>query len=352
MRRSRRGENDGVTRGRAWAAGAVVALALPVVGLLASPAGASVPKQDAASGTATVPMAVDAWYSASAACTSSPAGCLPAGDPASPYATKTLHVGVVAGQEESRTYLSPDLLSLPPGTALTGGTLRLPIAGADDGTRAADTATVQACLVTAAVKDDAEGSTDAPPAVDCKKATAPAKYVAAARSAPELLTVDLSPFASAWASGSLQQGIALLPAADTSPVSGWHIAMSAHDRTGSTVPAPTAQVTYATSAATTDAVDTVSLGAPSTANTGSSSVSFAAAPLAPQSDALPVAPPVASQPDVAPQAAPVAPAQRQLTPQAFVGGGFRYPGVFLLPLLLVAAAGWLAHALTRDLNSR
>src|SRR4051812_47272107 len=135
MRRSRRGENDGVKRGRARAAVAAVALALPVVGLLASPAGASVPKQDAASGTATVPMAVDAWYSASAACTSSPAGCLPAGAPASPYATKTLHVGVAAGQEEARADLSLHPAALPPRTALPRRPPTPPGAGSHDGRR-------------------------------------------------------------------------------------------------------------------------------------------------------------------------------------------------------------------------
>jgi hypothetical protein len=334
-----------------WAIGAVAGLALPMVGLLAAPAGASVPRADAGSGTATVKLAVDAWYAAGAACTSSPAGCLPAGAPAPPYPAKTLHAGVLAGQEESRTYLSLDLLSLPPGTALTGGTLQLPIAGPDDGTRAAESATLQACLVTATVKDDVEGTTEAPPSVDCKKATSPAKYVAAAGSAPEMLTVDLAPFAAAWSSGSLQQGIALLPAADTSPASAWHVAMSAHDRSGSTVPAPTAQVAYASSAASGDDFDDVSLDAPVADSTGSSSVSFAAAPLAPQPAELAPAAAPAVEPNVAPQAAPVAPAQPQITPQAFVGGGFAYPGVFLVPILLAAAGGWLAHALTRDLNT-
>src|SRR3954469_16644368 len=166
MRSRRAGENVVVTRGRVWAIGAVAGLALPMVGLLAAPAGASVPRADAGSGTATVKTAVDAWYSAGGACTSSPAGCVPAGAPAPPYPAKTLHAGVLAGQEESRTYLSLDLLSLPPGTALTGGTPQVPIAGGDDGTRAADTATLQACLVTATVKDDVEGTTEAPPAVD------------------------------------------------------------------------------------------------------------------------------------------------------------------------------------------
>lgn len=341
-----------VTR-RGWAIGAVAGLAVPIVGLLSAPASAAVPREGATSGTTTARTATDAWYSASAACTSSPTGCLPAGPP-TPYPSKTLHVGVVAGQEEARTYLSLDLASLPSGTSLTGGTLRLPIGGGDDGSRAADTATVQACLVTAAFKDDVEGGTDAPPAVDCKKAMSTAKYVPAAGSAPEMLTVDLAPFAAAWSSGSLQQGFALLPAADTAPSSAWHVAFSAHDRKGSTVPAPTAEVAYASSAAAGSGAsyEAPSFDAPAPkTNANTASVSFAAAPLAPQWDPPALAQLPAAQPDVAPQAPPVAPAQ-QVTPQAFVGGGggFAYPGVFLVPLLLAASGGWLARSLTRDLT--
>jgi hypothetical protein len=328
---------------------AALGLAGPLVLLLSSAAGASVPATGATSGTATVRLAADAWYSASSACTSSPTGCLPAGAPAPPYPAKTLHVGVAAGQEESRTYLSLDLAALPAGTALSGGVLKLPVAGPDDGSRAADTATLRACLVTASFKDATEGATDAPPAIDCKTSS-PAKHVAAAGNEPEMFTVDLTAFASSWAGGALNQGLVLVPAEDTAPNAMWHVAMSAHDRTGSTVAAPTAVVQYASAAAAGDDFDTsdVAPAAP-TDSTGSSSVSFAAAPLAPQPDTTPVVPAPAVQPEVAPQASPVAPVQ-QLTPQAFVGGGgFAYPGVFLLPIVIAAAGAMLARALTRDL---
>ena len=347
----RQGDTVHVTRRRTWKIGAAAGLSVPLAGLLALPAAAAVPGEGASSGTTTARTATDAWYSASAACTSGPTGCLPAGAPTSPYPAKTLHVGVLAGQEEARAYLSLDLAGLPAGTALTGGTLQLPIAGIEDGSRGSDAATVQACLVTASFKDDVEGSTEAPPKTDCKKATSTATYVAAAGSKPEMLTVDLAPFAAAWSSGALQQGIALLPAADTSPGSAWHVAFSAHDRAGSSVPAPTAQVAYASSAAAGDSFDEPTFAAPAAA-TNSSSASFAAPALAPTSESLPAAPLPAAQPEVAPQTPPVAPAQ-QLTPQAFVGGGgFAYPGVFLVPVLLAGAAGWLGRALTRDLTDR
>jgi hypothetical protein len=327
-------------------------LAVPLVGLLASPATAATPEGGARSGTLTVKAQSDAWYSSSSACTASPTGCLPAGAPAPPYAAKTLHVGVGAGQEESRTYLSLNLLSLPAGTALTGGTLRLPVAGMADGSRAADTATLQACLVTASFKDDVEGSAEKPPTIDCKKATAPAKYIAATATAPEQFTVDLTAFANAWAGGSAAQGIAIVPATDTAPSSAWHVALSAHDRTGSTVAAPSATVSYAAVGA--DSSDASfqtpdAQAAPAAdAGFGSGSASFAAPPLAPQPASVPVVQAPVVQPVAAPQAAPIAP--QQIQPQAFVGTGrFAYPSVFLLPLALIAAAGWLARALTRDL---
>jgi hypothetical protein len=302
-----------------------------------------------AAGTATATVAVtsDAWYSAGAACTQSPAGCLPAGQPpANPYPAQTLHVGVVAGQEESRSYLSLGLGGLPAGVSITGGVLRLPIGGASDGSRAADTTTLQACLATGSFKDSVDGSTEEPPKADCTAASSTAKYVAAAGATPEMLTVDLAPFAGAWsAGGSAGQGIALLPASDTGPSAAWHVALSAHDRSVPAAAHITATVTYSAAAESSD--NPVSFAAappPDTTSLGTGSASFAAPPLAPV--VTPQLPPAV--PDVVPQAAPVAPALA--TQNVALVGGYAYPGVFLLPILLAVAAGWLARALTRDLT--
>ena len=332
-----------MSRRSALASTAVGVLAVPLVVLLAAPASAATPEGGARSGTLTVKAQSDAWYSTSSACTASPTGCLPAGAPAPPYTAKTLHVGVGAGQEESRTYLSLNLLNLPAGTTLTGGTLHLPVGGMAEGSRSADTASLQACLVTASFKDNVEGSTEKPPAIDCKKATAKAKYAAATATAPEEYIVDLTAFASAWSAGSPDYGIALVPAADSAPSDAWHLALSAHDRTGSTVPAPSASVSYASVAANSSDASQwrpTPQAPPADQGFGSSSASFAAPPLAPQSVSVPAAAAPVVQPVAAPQAAPVAP--QQITPQAFLGTGrFAYPGVFLLPLVLIAAAGWL-----------
>lgn len=349
-----KGDTAGMAKRHARHLAAAAATAVPLVLLLAAPAQAALPPQGAGSGITTVGLASDAWYSTSPACTATPTGCLPAGAP-STYPAKTLHVGVGAGQEESRSYLSLDLARLPAATAVTGGTLRLPVSGSDDGSRAPDTATLQACLVTASFKDDVEGAPGAPPAVDCKKATATAKHVPAAGSAPELFTINLAPFAAAWSAGAANHGLALLPAADSAPTSAWHVALSAHDRTVSAAMRVTATVSFATAVSDDFTFDNSTFdeqqAPPAGDGFGSSSASFAAPPLAPVSDPqLPSAALAAAVPAVAPQAAPVA-AAPQLQPQAFaLRSGYSYPGVFLLPLLLAVAGGWLARALTRDLT--
>lgn len=329
---------------------AVCCASFPLAVALASAAYAA-PPGAVGSGSATVGVATDAWYSASSACTATPTGCLPAAPPASPYPAKTLQVGAAGGQEESRSYLTLDLTVLPAGTALTGGTLRLPVGPSQEGSVAPDTASLQACAVTGTFKDDVEGSTAAPPAVDCKQATAPAKYVAAAGTAPAMFTVDLAAFATAWSEGATTQGIALLPTPDAAPGSPWHVSMSAHDRDVAAPLRISALVSYASAAGdgVTSFEDT---GVPpAMPESGTGSASFAAPPLAPiASTQTPSTSVPASTPVIAPQAAPTAPAQ-QFVPQAAVTlGGFRYPAVFLLPILFAVICGWLGRALTRDLQ--
>jgi hypothetical protein len=324
--------------------------ALPLTVVLASTANASTPGDAAGSGTATVGVSDDAWYSTSSACTASPTGCLPAAAPASAYPAMTLHVGVAAGQEESRTYLGLDLTGLPAGTSLSGGILRLPVGSSQDGSLAPDTATMQACLATGTFKDDVAGSPEKPPNIDCKAASSPAKYVAAAGAVPEMFTVNLAPFTLAWSGGATSAGIALVPTTDTGPGSAWHVALSGHDRAVAAAMHISATVTYSSSG-TSDSSTSFDAAPPvDTSSTGTGSASFAAPPLAPV--ATPQLPTTTTPqaPVVAPQASPVAPAP-QLQPAAAVTvGGYAYPGVFLLPILLAIAGGWLARSLTRDLT--
>ena len=312
----------------------------PAVAALAAPS----------SGTVTAEPGAEAWYRSTPSC-ALPTGCVDATGAPSPYPAQTLHVGVVGGPEETRTYLRLDLGALPSGTKPNGGTLLLPVAPEADGTRAPDTATIQACAVTGEV-EDADGSFAPPPEVDCEQASVPAVFVPAEGENPAAFTVDLATLAAAWQDQGTPGALALLPAAETAPPANWHVAFSQRERTGDGVSPITAAVSFVS-----DAVDTSLSDAPVV-----EPPPFAAAPAfesAPSFDsgasfaspALTVEAPLVPQP--AAQAAPApatAPVQQQVVPVAsVVPTDFRYPGVFLLPLLVAVALGWLGRALTRDL---
>lgn len=303
----------------------------------------------AGGGTTVVKPSAEAWYRATPVC-ALPVGCADPGQSPSPYAADTLHVGVTAGVEEARTYLQLDLSALPAGTKPTGGTLLLPIAGgSSDGTRAADTARLQACAVTAPV-EDADGSFAAPPEADCEAASVPATFVAAAGDDPAALTVNLADLASAWESAA-PGAVALLPAADTAPPESWHVAFSDRTRTGEGVVPISASIAFASAALDSD-TDVVVAPPPfepapefEAAPPAFDSGSFAAPPLTAE---VPLVP--APQPQVEPAPVTAAPTQQAVTPVALsVPTGFRYPGVFVLPILLAAGLAWLGRALTRDL---
>ena len=308
----------------------------PVVAVSAAPGG----------GSTVVKPSAEAWYRTTPAC-ALPTGCTGAPAP-SPYAADTLHVGVVAGAEEARTYLQLDLRALPTGTQPTGGTLLLPVSSAPaDGSRTPEAATLQACAVTSAV-EETDGSLAAPPATDCDAASVPAKYVPAQGEDPAAFVVDLAGLVSGWTSTS-SGALALLPAADTAPPATWHVAFSDRTRTGSDVPPISATVSYTSSSVASPAappsVPTPAFVAPER---------IAPAPI----DDAPVidsgsfaAPPLtADEPAIAPQAQPVLAGQQQVVPAALsVPAEFKYPAVFVLPLLIAVAAGWLGRALTQDL---
>lgn len=308
--------------------------------------GPALPALAAGSGTTVVQPSAEAWYRSTPLC-ALPTGCVDATGAPSPYADDTLHVAVNGGQEEARTYLQLDLSALPAGTKPSGGTLLLPVASGA-GTRAAGSATMQACAVKVDVQD-ADGSFAQPPAVDCEGASTPATYVPAEGENPAAFTVALAAFASAWTGSAAPGAVALLPSADTAPPATWHVAFSGREREGEDVVPIRANVAYVSAAVDTDAEPVpfvppfVFEPAPAFEpapifDTGSS---FAAPPLT-------VDTPIAPQPE--PQQAPVAAAEQQVVQVASViDTSFRYPAVFLLPLLFGVAVAWLGRALTRDL---
>lgn len=317
--------------------------------------GPTLPALAAGSGTTTVRPSAEGWYRTTPACTL-PTGCAALPAP-SQYSPDTLHVGVHAGTEEARTYLQLDLTQLPSGTRPSGGTLLLPVAaGSNDGTRAPETAELRACAVTGEVSD-VDGSFATPPAADCETAEAAATFVPAAGENPAAFTVDLAPLIFAWDSAATPGALALVPATETAPPDSWHVAFSDRTRTGDAVVPITAAVAFVSASLATETIAVPSVAAPAfepapaPAFASSSGVdvdagtSVAAPALSDQAPLLPA--PVAQ---AAPGPVTTAPVQ-QVVPvaQSVVQGGFRYPAVFLLPLLLAVGAGWLGRAMTRDL---
>lgn len=299
--------------------------------------------QPAAADAVTQPARVQAsaWYRPAPTC-SLPTGCLPVSVPAV-YPTGTLHVGVLAGQEESRAYVS---LQLPTGGAVTGGSLVLPVGPSSDGTVSPEAAKVRACLVTGVVKDKVEGDMTTAPVASCDVAS-PA--VVKTSGAMTTLTVNLAPFASEWSGESLGS-LALVPDPSVAPTDAWHVAFSRPDRTGAGIQPITASLT-----ATAEGASAPSSGEPQAPSTDSGTGEA----LAPQL-------PTATLPDtVVPGTLPPQMATGDTAQPPSIAGGsrptlvastsqiadtsFGYPGVFLLPPLLLMAVAWFARAFTRDL---
>src|SRR5437660_248691 len=206
---------------------AVSLLALVLVGAGAS-AGAN-------RHTITLTMSTEAWYQEPPPCVSLiDCSAAPA---ASPYPQDTVHVSVTGGQETARTYLAFRFL-VPFGASLLGGTLSLPVdqdPGA--GTLQPDQADMQACLVTGSFKA-VRGSLATPPKADCRR-TWGAQY----DSKTATFTVDLTPFLSAWRSGSA--ALALLPTKQA--LQGgetWHAAFFATTKPSKASPPITATLSY------------------------------------------------------------------------------------------------------------
>lgn len=294
-----------------------------------------VPLGGARAETTTAATTDEAWYTAVPTC-ALPTGCGPtdALPPVPRYPPGTLHVGVAAGVEESRTYLNFDLGGIPSGGKVRGGTLTIPVAPPQDGSVSPEAAQITACWVNTPFTP-VEGSVAPPPSIDCSN-SAPATYVSGP---PAVMTVDLANFAARWAVGEANNGIALVPAADRTPNSTWHVAFSARTRTGSDVPAARASLDYDPAPA---------LPAPE--------------PLTPVIDEPPFVeitidpgfgsdiPALVAPPPASPAAAIVAQADAPETvAPVFVtsGPGFAYPVVLAMPLILLGLGGYLGWALTQ-----
>ena len=300
----------------------------------ATPTGAAVPPANEGATEATQPAVpvAESWYRPQSPTCGTAVGCLPLSLPAI-YPADTLHVGVAAGQEEARSYVA---LPLPASGGLKGGTLTLPIGPTSDGTVQPDAAKVVACLVTGTVKDHVEGDIGPRPGADCS-VSSPA--VAKTSSSGTVLSIDLAPFVAEWSDAQVGS-LAVLPAATVSAPDTWHLAFSRHDRKGTGVLPLSASLLVETDATT----PLPSEPAPSGG-----------------AEPPPVLP-VASVPPVVPETLPQVAPEQSSPPAPSVAGGpsvvpaaqsvdtsFAYPGVFLLPPLVLLAFAWVARAFTRDL---
>jgi hypothetical protein len=314
---------------RAAVLGAI--LAVPLGWLMTAPAQA-VQQQSGDSHSATVGDSAEAWYASSPIdlCTT-PLGCPPQQVPSSPYPANTLHVGVAGGQETARTYVLPDLLSLPYGATTTSGVMTLPVDSANsDGTVSPDTATMLACLATAPFADGTAGTSSAPPKVDCKT-SAKAKYDAK----KVVFTVDLTPFFKAWAAGQPSLGIALVPD-DTkmSPTETWHVTFNGRKLSGKK-----------------HIESTITYTPPPPTPTGGTTVQTPPTPAAaPQPPAS--VPAVPQSTSTAPLPAPVVAPTQAVTPVAqqpvAFTSKFKYPLAFLAPIGLLIGVVFFARLFTRD----
>lgn len=315
----------------------LVALSVPGVPLLAAPDSGSV---------TTVPV-TEAWYRSSPTCTT-PLGCAAA---TTSYPVGTFHVGVTLGTEDSRSYLQLDLTKLPSGTQPTGGRLRLPLAPASDGTSNPEAATLRACLAPQPVREAQGTATADPPTVECDGASVDAVFVPAAGDLPAAFTVDLAALAGAWQAAAAPGALALLPGEGTTQADRWHLAFNEQGRVGDGLVKPIVALTYTGSTVDAAAPQPPLVTAPVESDTSP------VAPVTSEGLVLPGSASVESAlvPSSAGQASgiggpAVAAKQPTVNAVAFTTGGFRYPVVFLLPLLIAGVAAWLGRALTRDLG--
>jgi hypothetical protein len=296
---------------------------------------ATTPAAAAGTRTAIVPDVAEAWYASGPinVC-KTPLGCPPSEVPQSPYPADTLHIGVAGGQETSRTYVEPDLLTVPLGATLLSGSMTLPVAtAAQDGTVQPTSAEILACLVTKPFADGTAGSAATTPATDCRVSATPT-YLATA----DRLRLDLTPFLRAWAKGRPSLGIALLPSPSRVQQSdAWHVTIDG--RQLSAEPHVTSTITYKPAPSTTGS------------STSVTTPSVPVVPAAPAAAAPPAAlppPTVGTLPATPPIVAPSQPAAPVAVQPVALQRGFQYPLAFLFPLALVAGVAFFIRLFTRD----
>lgn len=311
--------------------------------------------------------AAEAWYdtSESTLC-SSPVGCPPVTLPLTSYPANTLHVGVSEGTQTSTTYLLPDLSAYLGSALPTAGSMTLPLATVSgNGNDNPSAAAIEACLSSAAFPDGTQASTGPPPPTNCS-VHAQLAYTGSG------FTLDLTPFLHAWSTGTPDYGVALLAEpTGIGATTSWQVAFNGRNLAGAAhiystfspaAPTPTAVGASSASAAAVGvsgptnppstssgvAVTPSPAATPTPAAVSPSAVAAGAVPGVSPADASPgPGGPMASAPERT--ASPVTATNRPLASSA---GGFQYPEILLLPLVLAAAALSVLRLLTGDATPR
>lgn len=277
----------------------------------------------------------------------------------SPFPGDTLHVAVSGGEESARTYLA-FAPALPLGAVLTEGTLTLPLdTDPSHGSINPEQANFVACM-TDPTFEEAQGSMDQPPEVDCKT-----RRSALYSEKRMVFEVDLGRFLEEWTATDF--ALALVPSDRAlEGTETWRVVFPAspdasedppEDDTDEPPPPITATLRYSVEAAADPIGTDLEFDTPSdtgTTSTGSSSSDFSSssdlsfegstdtATLDSGSDLSDVA-----APSDALESADTQPAASFAA--GFAGPGFAYPIVWALPLLILALFFAVGRALTKEL---
>lgn len=265
------------------------------------------------------------------------------------YPEDTLHVGTRLGRTTAFTAFSLDRGSLPGDAVISGGTLILPVAGADAGTQAPEVAELAVCLLASpAVAAEGAPSSQGPRA-DCDVSSA-ATYDADRD--PPVFRADLAPFAAAWREGAPTFGLAVVPDPEAeTPLPTWRVAFHGRDREAPDARPIRARLILLSSgpagAAPGFQPDPPAPGTP--AEAGGPLPAPPDTQAAPPQPALPVAPdePIAAAPRAAEvQPVPATAPLPDLPP--FLSDN---PAVWALPLVALLCVGMLRHSLVRPVPS-
>lgn len=323
----------------------VLALGVAVSALLASDG----PGQAAAADDVEVTSVVEAWYTTPAAQQLCAAPVCEPPSETDPLPPPLLHIGYAAGQQTDRTFVVLDLSTVPSDAAVADGELTLPLAAPPTGNVPPEDAVIVACPVYDEVSF-ASGTPGAGPGYVCATQVA-ARYEAAASPVDGhgRLVVDLQPFAAAWNAGD-SPALALVPAL-TQALGSWRFALQGRPDAEAASP-----ITAVLVVEEKEHDDEEKKEPPSPPDPGPEPDDTGTEPSPPATvaggqgtgdDGLPMVPePPVTEPEGSQEISPVAAVDESPSSGTF---GFAYPGIFLLPIVALAAVALVGRSLVFEI---